>query len=136
MPCCSSNPKSTSYQICVCILICFLSFGSYFCMDNPSALHNEFREDLDMSEVEFMNLYAWYSWPNVVLSFVGGFLIDKDWFFEIITSQRRNSNGPYIQGFWANCTVFWEKSLIYIFWYFLLFFFRLPTFKFKLNSKR
>ena len=24
-----------------------------------------------------MNLYAWYSWPNVVLSFVGGFLIDK-----------------------------------------------------------
>ena len=46
-------------------------------MDNPSALHNEFRADLEMSEIEFMNLYAWYSWPNVVLSFIGGFLIDK-----------------------------------------------------------
>ena len=30
-----------------------------------------------MTEVQFMNLYAWYSWPNVVLSFIGGFLIDK-----------------------------------------------------------
>lgn len=58
-------------------MICFLSFGSYFCFDNPAALHSEFREDLEMTEVQFMNLYAWYSWPNVVLSFVGGFLIDK-----------------------------------------------------------
>lgn len=24
-----------------------------------------------------MNLYAFYSWPNVILSFVGGFLIDR-----------------------------------------------------------
>ena len=79
-------------------------------MDNPSALHNEFREDLNMSEVEFMNLYAWYSWPNVVLSFVGGFLIDKaidlNFFFfrvrflpyrhfEEISISRRNSNGTY-----------------------------------------
>jgi len=76
-PCCSTHPKSVSYQVTVCVLICFLSFGSYFCFDNPAALHSEFREDLEMTEVQFMNLYAWYSWPNVVLSFIGGFLIDK-----------------------------------------------------------
>ena len=26
---------------------------------------------------KFMLLYAWYSWPNVVLCFFGGFLIDR-----------------------------------------------------------
>ena len=75
--CCSTNPSSPSYKIIVCVLICFLSFGSYFCFDNPAALHSEFTRDLHMNEKEFMNLYAWYSWPNVFLSFVGGFLIDK-----------------------------------------------------------
>lgn len=32
---------------------------------------------MGLTESEYMGLYAWYSWPNVVLSFVGGFLIDK-----------------------------------------------------------
>ena len=58
-------------------MLCSLSFGSYFCFDNPAALHVEFLSDLNMSESRYMGLYAWYSWPNVVLSFAGGFLIDR-----------------------------------------------------------
>ena len=61
----------------VTCLLCSLSFGSYFCFDNPAALHEEFLKDMDMSESTYMGLYAWYSWPNVVLSFVGGYLIDR-----------------------------------------------------------
>nr|XP_034956952.1 major facilitator superfamily domain-containing protein 1-like [Zootoca vivipara] len=32
---------------------------------------------MKVNTAEFMALYAWYSWPNVVLCFFGGFLIDR-----------------------------------------------------------
>lgn len=55
---------------------CLLGFGSYFCYDSPAALQSEFKEALNLTQAEFMSLYAWYSWPNVFLCFVGGYLID------------------------------------------------------------
>ena len=51
--------------------------GSYFCYDNPGALQDIIKRDMDVSTSQYMTLYAWYSWPNVVLCFFGGFLIDK-----------------------------------------------------------
>nr|CAD7194850.1 unnamed protein product [Timema douglasi] len=51
--------------------------GSYFCYDNPGALQDNFISDLGLTTSEFVYLYSWYSWPNVVLCFVGGFLIDR-----------------------------------------------------------
>ncbi|XP_021109284.1 major facilitator superfamily domain-containing protein 1 isoform X3 [Heterocephalus glaber] len=32
---------------------------------------------MQVNTTKFMLLYAWYSWPNVVLCFLGGFLIDR-----------------------------------------------------------
>ncbi|PNI78064.1 MFSD1 isoform 19, partial [Pan troglodytes] len=32
---------------------------------------------MQVNTTKFMLLYAWYSWPNVVLCFFGGFLIDR-----------------------------------------------------------
>ncbi|XP_070099281.1 lysosomal dipeptide transporter MFSD1 isoform X1 [Equus caballus] len=57
--------------------MCFLGFGSYFCYDNPAALQSQFKRDMQVNTTKFMLLYAWYSWPNVVLCFFGGFLIDR-----------------------------------------------------------
>jgi hypothetical protein len=51
--------------------------GSYFCYDNPGALQAEIKADMDITTADFANLYAWYSWPNVVLCFVGGYLLDR-----------------------------------------------------------
>ena len=51
--------------------------GSYFCYDNPAALQDKMKSDLNLSSSDFMTLYSLYSWPNVILSFLGGFLIDK-----------------------------------------------------------
>lgn len=34
-------------------------------------------QDLNLNTAKFMQLYAWYSWPNVVLCFLGGFLLDR-----------------------------------------------------------
>ena len=75
LPCC--NPHRPAHRFMVLGFICFLSFGSYFCYDNPAALQSIIERDMKVNKEQFMNLYAWYSWPNVVLCFFGGFLIDK-----------------------------------------------------------
>lgn len=73
--CC--HPGKWLHRFIVLILMCFLGFGSYFCYDNPAALQDDMKKDLKISTSEFMSLYAWYSWPNVILCFFGGFLLDS-----------------------------------------------------------
>ncbi|PAA71267.1 hypothetical protein BOX15_Mlig023589g1 [Macrostomum lignano] len=73
--CC--NPRRPLHRYMVLAVMCFLSFGSYFCYDNPAALQDIFIEKLGLSTSEYSALYSWYSWPNVVLSMIGGFLIDR-----------------------------------------------------------
>ncbi len=51
--------------------------GSYYCYDNPGALQDIIKRDMEVNTATYMSLYAWYSWPNVVLCFFGGFLIDR-----------------------------------------------------------
>lgn len=64
-----------SYKIItIRISICL---ASYFCYDNPGALQDNFKSDLHLSTTEFALLYSIYSWPNVILCFIGGFLIDR-----------------------------------------------------------
>lgn len=75
LSCC--NPHRASHRFMVLGFICFLSFGSYFCYDNPAALQSIIERDMHVNKEKFMNLYAWYSWPNVVMCFFGGFLIDR-----------------------------------------------------------
>ncbi|OCT78665.1 hypothetical protein XELAEV_18029750mg [Xenopus laevis] len=40
-------------------------------------LYNVCCQDMKVNTADFMQLYAFYSWPNVVLCFFGGFLIDR-----------------------------------------------------------
>lgn len=68
---------------CICFIlfqinVCFYSYiASYFCYDNPGALQDNFKADLNLSTTQFAMLYSIYSWPNVILCFIGGFLIDR-----------------------------------------------------------
>lgn len=73
--CC--HPTGKAHRFIVLTFMCFLGFGSYFCYDNPGALQEHFKADLDLSEKQFISLYSIYSWPNVFMCFVGGFLIDR-----------------------------------------------------------
>lgn len=73
--CCS--PKKPPYRFLGLALMCLLGFGSYFCFDNPGALQDNFKADLQMSTSKFVLLYSIYSWPNVILCFIGGFLLDS-----------------------------------------------------------
>ncbi|XP_067006714.2 lysosomal dipeptide transporter MFSD1 [Anabrus simplex] len=74
-PCC--NPSHALHRFLALLFMCLLGFGSYFCYDNPGALQDNFITDMKLTTSEFVYLYSWYSWPNVILCFVGGFLIDR-----------------------------------------------------------
>ncbi|XP_004075414.1 major facilitator superfamily domain-containing protein 1 isoform X1 [Oryzias latipes] len=71
------DPSRLPHRAVVLVFMCFLGFGSYFCYDNPAALQTQVIQDLNLNTAKFMQLYAWYSWPNVVLCFFGGFLLDR-----------------------------------------------------------
>uniref|UniRef100_A0A1I8FK11 MFS domain-containing protein n=1 Tax=Macrostomum lignano TaxID=282301 RepID=A0A1I8FK11_9PLAT len=57
--------------------MCFLSFGSYFCYDNPSALQDVMTEDLSLTTAQYSSSLRLVFLPNVVLSMIGGYLIDR-----------------------------------------------------------
>lgn len=70
-------PSSALHRYFVLFFMCMLGFGSYYCYDNPGALQNQIVADMGISVGSFSQLYAWYSWPNSILCFFGGFLIDR-----------------------------------------------------------
>lgn len=83
--------------------------GSYFCYDNPAALQDNFKNDLGLSTTEFTMLYSIYSWPNVVLCFIGGFLIDRVfgirmgtiiYMFILLIGQLIFASGALMDAFW------------------------------------
>ncbi len=74
---CLCNPTSTCHRLIALCLMCSLGFGSYFCYDNPGALQDEIKTAMGVTTLQFENLYALYSWPNVFLPILGGYLLDN-----------------------------------------------------------
>jgi len=59
-----------------------LTFGSYWVYDTPGAIQHQLQdwfEDSGQNYTDSMNLdlYAVYSYPNIILCFFGGYIIDK-----------------------------------------------------------
>ncbi len=57
--------------------------GNYYCYDNPSALSSQLKQYFadtkyggDHWQTYFALLYSVYSFPNIVLPFFGGYLVD------------------------------------------------------------
>ena len=101
---CFCHPQRAVHKMIALFLMCLLGFGSYFCFDNPGALQNEIRDVMGISTFQFANLYAWYSWPNVFLPIVGGYLIDT------IFGLRFGA------AFFAMALIIGECPLFFFFW--------------------
>lgn len=71
------HPTSNLYRYTILLIVSFLTFGSYFAYDSIGAIAPLLREKLAFSQEDIGLLYSWYSYPNFVMVFVGGFLIDK-----------------------------------------------------------
>ncbi|EDV95921.1 major facilitator superfamily domain-containing protein 1 [Drosophila grimshawi] len=105
--CCMPTSKCHRFQ--ALIFMCLLGFGSYFCYDNPGALQDVFKRELDLSTTQFTLIYSIYSWPNVVLCFLGGFLIDRlfgirlgtiIYMLILLVGQLIFASGALLDAFW------------------------------------
>eukprot|EP00005_Dracoamoeba_jomungandri_P008997 CAMPEP_0174263070 /NCGR_PEP_ID=MMETSP0439-20130205/17053_1 /TAXON_ID=0 /ORGANISM="Stereomyxa ramosa, Strain Chinc5" /LENGTH=533 /DNA_ID=CAMNT_0015348203 /DNA_START=130 /DNA_END=1731 /DNA_ORIENTATION=- len=78
--CCGCCSKKV-YKWLVLWFIMWLTFGSYWVFDTPGAIFVQLQdwfggEDKYTSAMN-LNLYSVYSYPNVILCFFGGIIIDK-----------------------------------------------------------
>ncbi|CAK8682912.1 lysosomal dipeptide transporter MFSD1-like [Clavelina lepadiformis] len=71
------DPTRFLHRILILALMCFVGFGKGFCWESPVILRNPIIEEMGIDEDTFMGLYFWYSWPNIALCVLGGFLIDR-----------------------------------------------------------
>jgi len=100
-----ARASSSLYVLCglpfhgvMLLCIMFLTFGSYWSYDIPGSIQKELTAWFNDNHVDAQGnsvgpytnasntlLYSIYSWPNVILAFIGGFLLDK------VTGVRRGS---------------------------------------------
>ena len=83
------NPNSWGFTIGVIVMVCLVPFGDYYSMDSPGAMEyyvkksmTGFTEDDEgkpqkLNQDEYGNLYAIYSFPNIFLCIVGGYILDS-----------------------------------------------------------
>ncbi|XP_029471009.1 major facilitator superfamily domain-containing protein 1 isoform X1 [Rhinatrema bivittatum] len=103
------DPGRLAHRLLVLTIMCFLGFGSYFCYDNPAALQTQVQGDMKVNTATFMALYAWYSWPNVILCFFGGFLIDRVFGIRLgtVIFSLFVCSGQVVFATGALCNAFW-----------------------------
>lgn len=75
---CRSCPCDV-FPLVMLFFICFLTFGSYWVYDTPGAIQTQLTTWFghNYTKSKNLNLYSIYSWPNVILPFFSGFIIDK-----------------------------------------------------------
>ncbi|OMJ89247.1 hypothetical protein SteCoe_8635 [Stentor coeruleus] len=68
---------STKSRFLMLFLGCCLCLGTYYVHDNPAPLNLELIDELDINSVKYNMFYSVYSFPNIFLPLLGGFLIDS-----------------------------------------------------------
>jgi hypothetical protein len=76
-----------SFTAVMLSLIMFLGVGRYWCYDIPGSIQTQLTAWYGSGYGDTQNslFYSVYSWPNVILAFFGGFILDK------ITGVRRGA---------------------------------------------
>lgn len=73
--------RNTKWRWLTCFLACALLVGPYFVYDLPNILSTlvkaSITHDSEKNDIRYNQLYAVYSYPNVILPLVSGILIDK-----------------------------------------------------------
>ena len=59
------------------LMACCFLLGSYYCYDNPAVIETQLEEQFNITPTTWSLLYTVYSFPNMVLPFFGGLMLDK-----------------------------------------------------------
>ncbi len=71
------DPSSPLYRYVVLVTVGLMLLGSYFSYDSIGALAPLIIRDLGVDREAIGLLYSFYSWPNLVMVFIGGILVDR-----------------------------------------------------------
>jgi len=71
------HPANYHFRWIFLFFLCFLTFGSYWCYDIPSALENQLIPRLDINKTEFGLFYSVYNFMNIGIVLFGGYFIDR-----------------------------------------------------------
>jgi len=71
------HPANPSFRWIFLFFLCFLTFGSYWCYDIPSALENVLQPRLHINNSQFGLFYGVYNFMNIGLVLCGGYFIDR-----------------------------------------------------------
>lgn len=77
--CCPCLPFDP-YPYIVLLFIMFITFGSYWVFDAPGAIFTQLQQWFgkdNYTRSMNLNLYSVYSYPNMILCFFGGYIIDR-----------------------------------------------------------
>eukprot|EP01088_Endostelium_zonatum_P001216 TRINITY_DN11515_c0_g1_i1.p1 TRINITY_DN11515_c0_g1~~TRINITY_DN11515_c0_g1_i1.p1 ORF type:complete len:527 (+),score=77.72 TRINITY_DN11515_c0_g1_i1:42-1622(+) len=65
------------YKFMIFLLSGLMPFGAYFGYDSINAVSKYLEQDANFSQTQIGALYSAYSFPNLIMVLIGGFLIDK-----------------------------------------------------------
>lgn len=71
------DPATVRYRFGLLFFVSMLTIGNYFAYDSIGALAPLIMEGMKVGREEIGMMYSFYSWPNLVMVFIGGFLIDR-----------------------------------------------------------
>ncbi len=71
------HPAKKLYRFTVLLFVSILTYGSYFAYDSVGAIPNLIMESMNIDHTQLGMLYSFYSWPNLVMVFIGGVIIDR-----------------------------------------------------------
>jgi MFS family permease len=71
------HPANPNFRWVFLFFLCFLTFGSYWCYDIPSALENLLIPMLHITPSQFGLFYGVYNFMNIGIVLVGGLFIDR-----------------------------------------------------------
>jgi len=71
------HPKGPIYRYAVLFVACIFSVGSYFAYDSVGIVQTDIQNWFGIEESRFNLLYSVYSFPNIILPFLGGYILDR-----------------------------------------------------------
>ncbi len=71
------HPTRAPFRFTLLFFVSIIIFGSYFAYDTIGALTPAIIKGMNIDREQIGILYSIYSWPNVIMVFFGGILIDR-----------------------------------------------------------